>query len=71
MEIAVGLMELTLLSMVQRCVCRMSGLHGTIFPDDVGFWLAFMGAVKQVSLPIKINRNLDTDITLMKLWYVS
>ena len=23
----------------KMCVCRMPGLHGTIFPDDVGFVL--------------------------------
>lgn len=34
------------LSGTKMCVCRMSGLHGTIFPDDVGFVTCFYGRSK-------------------------
>lgn len=30
----------------KMCVCKMSGLHGTIFPDDVGFVTCFYGHSK-------------------------
>ena len=45
----------------KMCACRVSGLYGTIFPNDDGF----MGTVKQVSYATKIHRNREIDKNLL------